>query len=107
MLAFTPEGQDSVWPDVAVRDLMDDLGDQEIENGIEIGIFNNRGVINKSLTEGGTQERRLAETYRGYAEALDDGWPRTAAMLRRIPDVYTSEARREDVKAELRQDLWH
>lgn len=106
VLAFAPPDADGIWPDTAVRDLIDDLGDQEIENGIEIGIYNKRGVFSKSLTEGGAQERRLAQTYRGYAEELNDGWPRTAAMLRRISDVYASEARREDVKAELREDLW-
>jgi len=50
-------------------------------------------------------ERRLAETYRGYADALNDGWPRTADMLQRISDTYDSWARREDVEAELREDL--
>lgn len=82
------------------------LGGEDIECGIEIGVSNKRGVLSRSLTEGGVQERRLAETYRGYADALNDGWPRTAAMLRRISETYASWARREDVEAELREDLW-
>ncbi len=48
----------------------------------------------------------MAETYRGYADALNVGWPRTAAMLRTISDTYAAWARREDVEAELREDLW-
>ena len=106
ILAFAPSGADGVWPDTAVRDLIDDLGNEDIERGIETGVFNQRGVVSRSLTAGGVQERRLAETYRGYADALNDGWPRTAAMLRRISDTYASWARREDVEAELREDLW-
>jgi hypothetical protein len=47
----------------------------------------------------------LSERYNGYADALNEEWPRTTAMLRRISDVYASEARREDVEAELREDL--
>jgi hypothetical protein len=106
VLAFAPSGADGVWPDTAVCDLIDDLVNEIIERGIESGVFNQRGVFSKSLTEGGMQERRLAETYRGYVDALNDGWPRTAAMLRRISDTYASWARREDVEAELREDLW-
>ena len=106
VLAFAPSGADGVWPDTAVRDLIDELGNEDVERGIESGVFNQRGVVSRSLTAGGVQERRLAETYRGYADALNDGWPRTAAMLRRISDTYDSWARREDVEAELREDLW-
>jgi len=49
---------------------------------------------------------QLSEKYKGYADVLNDEWPRTAAVLRRIAEVYASEARREDVEAELREDLW-
>lgn len=106
VLAHAPDGADGTWPDVAVRDLIDDLSAEDLERGMEIGIFNKRGVYSKSLDEGGKQERQLADKYRSYADSLADEWPRTAAMLRRISDRYVSDARREDVKAELREDLW-
>ena len=105
-LASSPEGSDGAWPDVAVRDLIDDLGSEHIERGFELGVYNGRGVVSRSLTEGGEQERQLAERYKGHADALNYGWPRTAAMLRRIADRYASDARREDVRAELREDFW-
>jgi hypothetical protein len=106
VLAFTPESSDGAWPDVAVRDLIDDLGEGDVERGIEIGVYNKRGVFSKSPTEGGNQERGFAKTYRDYASVLNDLWPRTSAMLRRISDVYASMACREDLEAELREDLW-
>ncbi len=106
VLTSSPKGSDDAWPDIAVRDLIDDLGNEHIERGFEIGVYNGRGVFSRSLTEGGKQERQLSERYKGYADALNDGWPRTAAMLRSIADVYASQARREDVEAELREDLW-
>jgi hypothetical protein len=105
-LASSPKGSDGVWPDVAVRDVIDDLGSEHIERGFELGVYNGRGVVSRSLTEGGEQERQLSERYKGHADALNDGWPRTAAMLRRISDRYASDARREDVRAELREDFW-
>ncbi len=105
-LASSPEGSDGAWPDMAVRDVIDDLGSEHIELGFELGVYNGRGVVSRSLTEGGEQERRLSERYRGHADALNDGWPRTAAMLRRISDRYASDARRKDVEAELREDFW-
>jgi hypothetical protein len=105
-LASSPNGSDGVWPDVAVRDVIDDLGSEHIERGFELGVYNGRGVVSRSLTEGGEQEWRLSERYKGHADALNDGWPRTAAMLRRIADRYASDARREDVEAELREDFW-
>lgn len=55
---------------------------------------------------GGAQERHLAESYLEHARRIRDRNPRTAAMLERIAGVYTSEARREDVNAELTEDLW-
>ena len=42
----------------------------------------------------------------GYAGTLSDRWPRTSALLRRVAQGYESEARREDLEAELREDLW-
>ncbi len=105
-LAASPKGSDGAWPDVAVRDVIDDLGSEHVERGFELGIYNGRGVVSRSLTEGGEQERRLSERYKEHADVLKDGWPRTAAMLRRIADRYASDARREDVEAELREDFW-
>lgn len=105
-LASSPEGSDGAWPDLAVRNVIDDLGSEHIERGFELDVYNGRGVVSRSLTEGGEQERRLSERYKKHADVLKDGWPRTTAMLRRIADRYASDARREYVEAELREDFW-
>lgn len=105
-LVHTPPDPDTVWPHTAVRNLIEELGNEHLENGIEIGVYNSRGVFMKSLTAGGEQERQIAEKYQGYANHVADRWPRTAAMLRRIARTYTSDARREDLNAELTEDLW-
>lgn len=89
-----------------VRDLIEEPASEELERGIEIGVYNSRGVFMKAQTEGGLQERQLAERYQGYANQVGDRWHRTAAMLRRIAQSYVSDARREDVNAGLTGDLW-
>ncbi len=105
-LVYTPPDPDGAWPHAAVRDVIEQLKSEELERGIESSVYNSRGVFMKSLTEGGGQERQLAERYQGYANQVGDRWPRTGAMLRRVAARYISDARREDVNAELTEDLW-
>ncbi len=106
IFASAPDGTDGVWPDVAVRNLIEELENEEIESSMEVTIYNRRGVVTRSPDEGGEQERRLVEKYGGYADQLGDRWPRVAAVLRRIADRYVSEARQRDLEAELREDRW-
>ena len=101
VLAYSPPAPDGVWPDVAVREVIEEIASKDIETGICIGVRNRRGGVTRAIGEGGKQERELAETYRKYAKAVGDTWPRTAALLRKIADSYESEARSEDIHAEL------
>jgi hypothetical protein len=105
-LAESPPGTDGVYPHEHVREIIEQLSNQEIERGFEVRLFNNRGVTTRGLTDGGGQERALADKYRGYADQINDKYPRTAAMLRRIAESYQKEARREDISAELTEDFW-
>jgi hypothetical protein len=105
VLSGSPAGPDSSWPHPAVRDVMERIASTELERGFEIGVSNSRGIFSKNLTEGGAQERALADRYAGFAAAIADRWPRTAATLRRIADQYRADGQREDREAELREDL--
>ncbi|HJP93519.1 MAG TPA: hypothetical protein VJ875_16285 [Pyrinomonadaceae bacterium] len=105
-IVYAPLDSDGSWPHAAVRNVIEKLESDHLETGIEFGVYNSRGVFMKSQTEGGAQEREIAERYQGYANQLSDRWPRTAAMLRRIARVYVSDAHREDISAELTEDLW-
>jgi hypothetical protein len=91
---------------VAVREIIEELSSEDLEDGIEIEVYNSRGWTSRDPTEGGVQERELAEQYTGYAAVLNDRWPRTAAMLRSIADTYSRDAGRHDVDAELTEDFW-
>jgi hypothetical protein len=101
VLAYAPKTANGIWPDLAVREVIEEVSSRELELGIEIGVYNKRGVRSKPIGQGGLQERQLAETYQNYATAVGDTHPRTAAMLRRIADGYDSDAYREDIRAEL------
>jgi hypothetical protein len=105
VLAHYPEGADGTWPHEALRALIEDLGSEKVEKGIIIGIYNSRGVVSRSICEGGAQEREISERYRDYARKLSDNWPRTARLMKKIADGYELDARREDKQAELDEDL--
>ena len=101
VFAYAPEEPDGSGPCIPVRDAMEEIGTDEVFNGFGVGISNKRGVVRKSLREGGAQERVLAEKYRAFADASKVEWPKTAAALRRVAQGYEEDARREDAQAML------
>lgn len=105
VLSNSPPGPDGVWPHPAVCDVIEHVASADLERGFEVGLYNSRGIVTKHPFEGGAQERQLAQRHEGFAVAISDRWPRTAAMLRRIAERYSADARREDQRAELREDL--
>ncbi|HEY6729621.1 MAG TPA: helix-turn-helix domain-containing protein [Solirubrobacterales bacterium] len=105
LLSASPEGSDEVWPSEPVRELIERVGSTSIETGIEVGVFNARGVTSRSPYEGGKQERELAETYRRWAKETQGKWPRTTRVLRSIAESYERDAKRHDVRAEITGDI--
>lgn len=105
VLSGSPADSDGSWPCKAVRDVIEDLASSELEKGLQIGVYNSRGVVTKDPAAGGGQERALAERYDGLAAAVSTSHPRTSRVLRGIADEYRRDAHREDFDAEMRQDL--
>ena len=107
VLSHCSSGTDGVWPHEAIRDVIERLADDEVENGLRIGKYNSRGTTTRAPMDGGGQEHALAEQYLAWAKAIGDKWPRTATSLRQIEAMYRHDARRIDADAELRKDgLW-
>jgi len=100
MLSYAPSSPDGSWPCEEVRDVVEELESRKLESGLAIGRYNQRGGVFRG--KGGKQERDLALTYRGHADKVRAGWPRTARVLDGIAEVYDDEARRWDQEAE-----WH
>ena len=102
--AYCPVGKDGVWPAEPVRDVIERIGSQELENGFLIGRLNSRGVTSRGVYDGGQQERDLAARYRDWSATIVSKWPRTARILRSVSDTYERDARRQDAEAELDAD---
>jgi hypothetical protein len=103
ILAYAPsDAEDRAWPSKPIRDLIEELAAEQVEIGIAVCRFNQRGVFTKAVYDGGIQERGLASQYREWAEVARH-WPRTSALLRRIGDDWDAHARLADTQAELDQ----
>jgi hypothetical protein len=96
---------DQPWPPEPVRDIIEMTRSKILEQGLEIGVYNRRGVTVRMPHDGGGQERALADRYRRDADALRFDWPRTAACLERIASTYEADADREDISVEQRDWL--
>ena len=90
---------DGVWPCKAVRGFLENHSTEVIDRNFNVGIFNKRGVTSRGLTDGGVQERALADRYEASATALMDDWPRVARLLRDVAEGYRRDALREDEEA--------
>ena len=103
ILAYAPSDvEDGAWPAKPIRDLIEELAAKQIETGIALSRFNQRGAFSKALYDGGKQERALANQYRFWANAVRK-WPRTSALLQHIADDWDQYAARADSEAELDQ----
>ena len=107
-LASSPADPDDDWPAVAVRELIEELESDDLDNGLHSAIFNQRGVTSRAPTDGGDQERHLAARYREQGRQLDqEGWHRTAAIFDGLASFYKGDAARQDQRAEsVRRSLW-
>jgi hypothetical protein len=100
MLSSSSIGEDGVWPAEPVRDVIDKIASDALDQGFRVGVYNARGAVWRG--PGGQQERELAEKYDRWAGQVAGRWPRTAAILRRISQGYEAEGRRWDIDHELR-----
>jgi hypothetical protein len=106
MLAHAPEDPDGVWPHAAVRNVIEKLNNDTIDQHIQTKIYNSRGVVSRGIGSGGQQERELASKYRLMSEQLKAEWPRTSALLSGICDTYENQAEHEDIESSLDDLRW-
>ena len=99
-LAACPPDCDGEWPGLAVRELIERLRSDSVDGGLISALRNKRSVTSRSLTDGGDQERELAENYRVISRRFQE-WPRTSAILARLADSYNTEAAVHDNEAEV------
>ncbi len=100
LLSCAPGEPDGSWPCIPVREILEAIRTEELLRGFKLGIFNSRGIISKTLNEGGEQERTLSARYRAHADRCRTRWPYTARALRDLADSYEKSARSEDERAD-------
>ena len=94
LLAHSPADVSGVWPSKAVRKQIEALHSEALEQGIQTGVFNKRGVHFRG--RGGKQEWAIAERFKLFAGSTRTKWPRTSAVLRELVASFSRMARRED-----------
>ena len=94
VFAHAPMDLDGRWPCEAVRNLIEELENEELERGLEIGVYNKRGLPWRA--KGGEQEQSLAAKFHNYTEQARSRWPRTGGVLSRIAEQYEREAQWQD-----------
>jgi len=106
VLASSPADPDGSWPPKVVRNLLESLESEEIDDGFRVQVINGRGVTTRSPGEGGAQEFELAAGYRERTEKFRGKWSRTATIMRRLADSYDRDGRVQESEAErFRQGL--
>ncbi len=101
-LSRCPSDADGSWPCAPVRDFLDEADSSRIREGFATGVLNNRGITSCGMTDGGEQERVLAEKYRDLAKRIQESHPRVAETITQIEKHYERHAQREDWEAQLR-----
>jgi addiction module HigA family antidote len=105
ILSHPVMGSDGVWPCEQVRNVLEECGTADIGTGVEMGVYNSRGVHARG--EGGGQERAIAEKYRNWSRNLAFEYPYVARVLQGIAETYEREATREDTETAVRRRLRH
>jgi hypothetical protein len=106
LLAHAPSDPDGVWPNIAVRNVIERLNNDVIDDHIRNEIFNSRGIVSKAIDDGGKQEHELAENYKKGSDALKAKWPRSAKLLRTLADTYDHQAKSADIDSDLDELRW-
>lgn len=92
-LAFAPADENGVWPCIEVRDAIERLANDALEQGMILSVSNRRGV--HFVGRDGAQESKLASCFREWCEQVRLEYPRTGAVLRRLAEQYEREAQSE------------
>jgi len=100
ILSFTKPAEDGIWPQRAVREVIERMKNEDIELGIRIALHNQRGVTSRGMLDGGALERGIAANYKKWADELRFEWPQTASLLDRIAASFEDTARHFDENAE-------
>lgn len=94
------------WPSQAVCEVLEEFGTDDLATGFKIQMHNSRGVTSRGLTDGGQQERELAEYYRARAKQVAFNYPYVSSILEELAKEYEREALIEDAEVQVRNRFY-
>lgn len=83
---------------------MEETASDKLLSGFITGVLNSRGIYMRG-SDGGAAERKLAEQYRTYADAIEYDCPFVARGFSKVADRYDDEARQVDEEEVARNRL--
>jgi hypothetical protein len=96
---------DGIWPGIAVREMLEAMGNLTTANAMVNGRCNQRGPHWRDVDGGGRQERELAETHRQWSKRTAAEWPFTSRMLEEVAKRYDFDAKWHDDDRNLQRRL--
>ncbi len=107
LLFHVPKGSDDgIWPNLAIRELLEKLRSAQIERGMQLEAYNSRGVTSRGMLEGGKKERKLEDFWRARAKLLGSRWPRARRVCNAIADGWVRDAEHADNEVKKRRAQW-
>lgn len=103
VLARSGTDADGSWPPRVVRDFFESQSTEKMLSGFRMGTYNKRGVTSRGMTDGGSQEYRLAARFQAWADAAS-AWPKTARVLRDLAEGYKAEGHANDEESQRIQE---
>ena len=97
LFACSPIGSDGIFPHEAIRDKIEEIGNEELMNSFACAIIYGRGVHNVT---GGKDEYKLGEKYAEISRKLSIRHPKTAKIFSIISRSFFNESKHERKIAE-------
>lgn len=97
LFACSPIGSDGIFPHEAIRDKIEEIGNEELMNSFACAIIYGRGVHNVT---GGKDEYKLGEKYAEISRKLSVRYPKTAKIFSIISRSFFNESKHERKIAE-------
>lgn len=100
LFACSPSGSDGFFPHEAIREKIEEIGNEELMNSFAFAIIYGRGVYNVT---GGKDEYKLGEKYAEISRKLSVHYPKTAKIFSIISRnfFYESEHERKIAETEI------
>ncbi len=92
-------GEDGFFPHEVVREILEVLDDKELDYEVA-GYYDNLHQM-RYISDGQDMIKKAKE-FSKYASSIEIDYPHTAVVLRRISEIYASEAKREYIESEIR-----